>query len=127
MTHGRQGQQALWKEGYSDPEETEENQAGAASRGRLVQPEFRRSPPGCLKNQSVLRAFSILKAFHHPEEWVTAGELSRRAEIHEATLHRFVHSLMDVGALIRNGKGEYRCVLFVMPGTHGGAHRGNSR
>jgi hypothetical protein len=77
--------------------------------------------PASFKNMSVIRAFTILKAFYHPEEWVSACELSRRARIHEATLHRFLHSLLDVGAIIRDNNGRYRCVLFVMPGAQNGA------
>ena len=78
------------------------------------------SPLGCLKNQSVVRAFAILKAFYYPDEWVATSELSRRTNIHEATVNRFVQSLVDVGALLRNDKGKYRCVLFVMPGAQNG-------
>jgi hypothetical protein len=78
------------------------------------------SPLGSFKNQSVIRAFAILKSFYAPDEWVAACELSRRAKIHEATVNRFMHSLTDVGAVVRGEDGRYRCVLFVMPGAHGG-------
>jgi len=76
------------------------------------------SPLPSLKNQSVIRAFTILKSFYSPEEWVAASELSRRAHIHEATVNRFMQSLVDVGAVVRDDRGKYRCVLFVMPGNH---------
>jgi len=82
-----------------------------ASKGRV-------SPESAIKNQSVIRAFAILKSFYSPEEWVPASELSRRSFIHEATVNRFMHSLMEVGAVVRNQDGHYRCVLFVMPGAH---------
>ena len=91
------------------------------------------SPPAAFKNQSVIRAFAILKSFYSPEEWVAASELSRRARIHEATVNRFMQSLMDVGAVVRDESGKYRCVLFVMPGTSNGSflksheHRPESR
>ena len=78
----------------------------------------RTSPESGFKNQSVIRAFTILKSFYSPEEWVAASELSRRAHIHEATVNRFMQSLMAVGAVVRNEAGHYRCVLFVMPGAH---------
>jgi hypothetical protein len=78
------------------------------------------SPLTSFKNQSVIRAFAILKSFYYPDEWVAACELSRRAKIHEATVNRFMQSLVDVGAVVRDEDGKYRCVLFVMPGTHGG-------
>ena len=87
--------------------------AGRANGGRT-------SPPAAFKNQSVIRAFAILKSFYSPEEWVAACELSRRAHIHEATVNRFMQSLMDVGAVVRDEDGKYRCVLFAMPGTSNG-------
>lgn len=82
---------------------------------------------GSFKNKSVVRAFAILKAFYHPDEWVAASELSRRAKIHEATLNRFMQSLLSVGAVVRDSSGKYRCVLFAMPGAPSGAvnHREN--
>jgi DNA-binding IclR family transcriptional regulator len=84
----------------------------------------KRSPLSSLRNRSVVRAFAILKSFYSPDEWVAACELSRRARLHEATVNRFMHTLQDVGAVVRNEDGQYRCVLFVMPGAHGSAfHR----
>ena len=83
----------------------------------------RESPPPSLKNQSVIRAFTILKSFYSPDEWVAASELSRRSHIHEATVNRFLQSLLDVGAVVRDDRGRYRCVLFVMPGNHVGPSR----
>ena len=80
--------------------------------------EKKESPLASFKNQSVIRAFAILKSFYSPEEWVAASELSRRAKIHEATVNRFMQSLMDVGAVVRDEDGKYRCVIFVMPGNH---------
>jgi hypothetical protein len=82
------------------------------------------TPLTSLKNQSVIRAFAILKSFYYPDEWVAACELSRRAKIHEATVNRFMQSLVDVGAVVRDDAGRYRCVLFVMPGNHGGPFLG---
>jgi hypothetical protein len=90
-----------------------ENDAGRAKPGA----EKKASPLASFKNQSVIRAFAILKSFYSPEEWVAACELSRRARIHEATVNRFMQSLMDVGAVVRDTEGRYRCVLFVMPGN----------
>jgi hypothetical protein len=76
----------------------------------------RKSPIGSIKNLSVIRAFAILKAFYYPDEWVATSELSRRTQIHEATLNRFMQSLMDVGAVVRDERAKYRCVLIAMPG-----------
>jgi hypothetical protein len=78
-------------------------------------------PNSSFKNKSVVRAFAILNAFYSPDEWVSASELSRRAKIHEATLNRFMQSLLSVGAVVRDDGGKYRCVLFAMPGAPRGA------
>jgi hypothetical protein len=96
------------------------NENGTTARPR-AKPDGKESPLTSLKNQSVIRAFAILKSFYHPDEWVAACELSRRAKIHEATVNRFMQSLVDVGAVVRDEDGRYRCVLFVMPGAQNGA------
>ena len=91
---------------------------GSAQRAHSeIAAEGPKSAPTSLKNQSVIRAFAVLRAFYHPDEWVAACELSRRAKMHEATVNRFLQSLLDVGAVVRDDKGRYRCVLFVMPGA----------
>ena len=79
----------------------------------------RGTPRTSFHNQSVLRAFAILKSFCSPEEWVAASELSRRAGIHEATVSRFLQSLVDLGAVVRNGAGLYRCAFFVLQAGQG--------
>ena len=92
--------------------------------------EKKEYPPVAVKNRSVIRAFAILKSFYAPDEWVAACELSRRAGIHEATVNRFMHTLQEVGAVVRDEDGRYRCVLFVMPGMHRGPfidNRGRAR
>jgi hypothetical protein len=85
----------------------------------------RQTPVASLKNQSVIRAFTILKSFYSPDEWVAACDLARRAQIHEATVNRFMQSLVDVGAVVRDDAGKYRCVLFMMPGVHQGSLTGH--
>ena len=47
------------------------------------------------KNQSVLKAFTMLKSFRHPDEWVTSSELSRRAGLPEASGYRLIQTLAD--------------------------------
>jgi hypothetical protein len=32
-------------------------------------------------------------------------------------VHRFMHSLHHVGAVVRDLNGKYRCTIFAMPGT----------
>ncbi len=97
------------------------NENGTTARhAARAKPDGKESPLTSLKNQSVIRAFAILKSFYHPDEWVAACELSRRAKIHEATVNRFMQSLVDVGAVVRDEDGRYRCVIFVMPGAQNG-------
>ena len=66
------------------------------------------------KNHSVMKAFAILKAFHDPEEWVTACELSRRADLPEASGYRLIQTLEDIGAVVRGPRGRYRTGLLLL-------------
>ena len=59
-------------------------------------------------NNSILRAFSLLRGFERPEEWVTCRELSRRAGMPEASGYRLVLSLEAIGAVIRGPHGGFR-------------------
>lgn len=63
---------------------------------------------GTPRNQSVQKAFALLRSFHGPEEWVTNAELSRRAKLSEASAHRLMRTLEEIGAVIRNPRGCYR-------------------
>lgn len=60
------------------------------------------------KNQSVQKAFALLHAFRSPEEWVTNAELSRRAGLSEASAHRLMRTMEEIGAVVRNRYGCYR-------------------
>lgn len=66
------------------------------------------------KNHSVMKAFAILKAFHDPEEWVTACELSRRANLPEASGYRLIQTLENIGAVVRGPRGRYRTGLLML-------------
>jgi DNA-binding IclR family transcriptional regulator len=59
-------------------------------------------------NNSVLRAFTLLRGFDRPGEWLTCRELSRRAGMPEASGYRLVVSLEAVGAVIRGPRGGFR-------------------
>ena len=58
------------------------------------------------KNNSVLRAFAILRAFdeHSPE--MTANEIATKTELNGATAHRFLLTLEDLGAVVRAPQGR---------------------
>jgi len=59
------------------------------------------------KNKSVQKAFRMLHAFHEPDEWLTSAELSRRAQLPEASGYRMIQTLLEIGAVIQDGRGRY--------------------
>jgi DNA-binding IclR family transcriptional regulator len=63
---------------------------------------------GTPRNQSVQKAFALLRSFHGPEEWVTNAELSRRARLSKACAHRLMTTLEEIGAVVRDSRGCYR-------------------
>lgn len=60
------------------------------------------------KNHSVQKAFALLRSFRCPEEWVTNAELSRRANLSEASAHRLMKTLEEIGVVVRDRRGCYR-------------------
>lgn len=66
------------------------------------------------KNQSVLKAFAVLKAFHSPDEWLTSCELSRRAKLPEASGYRLIQTLEQIGAVVRGPRGRYRPGMLLV-------------
>jgi DNA-binding IclR family transcriptional regulator len=63
---------------------------------------------GTPKNQSVQKAFLLLRSFRRPEEWMTNAELSRRTGLSEACAHRLMKTLEEIGAVVRDKRGCYR-------------------
>src|SRR3569623_1283556 len=61
-----------------------------------------------------MKAFAILKAFHGPDEWVTSCELSRRANLPEASGYRLIQTLEEIGAVIRGPRGRYRPGMLLV-------------
>jgi DNA-binding IclR family transcriptional regulator len=61
-----------------------------------------------------MKAFAILKSFHDPEEWVTSCELSRRANLPEASGYRLIQTLEEIGAIVRGPRGRYRTGLLLL-------------
>jgi len=70
------------------------------------------------KNHSVMKAFALLKAFRDPEEWVTSCELSRRANLPEASGYRLIQTLEEIGAVARGPRGRYRTGLLLLTLSH---------
>jgi len=63
---------------------------------------------GTPKNQSVQKAFLLLRSFRGPEEWMTNAELSRRTGLSEACAHRLMKTLAEIGVVVRDRRGCYR-------------------
>lgn len=70
------------------------------------------------KTKSVLKAFTILKAFHGPDEWLSSRELSRRAKIPESSGYRLVQTLEQIGAVVRGPTGLYRSDVLMVSRSH---------
>jgi IclR family acetate operon transcriptional repressor len=70
------------------------------------------------KNYSVMKAFALLKAFHDPNEWLTSCELSRRANLPEASGYRLIQTLEEIGAVVRGPRGRYRPGLLLLSLSH---------
>ena len=66
------------------------------------------------RNQSVFKAFAMLKAFRDPEEWLTSSELSRRSNLPEASGYRLIQTLVEIGAVVRGPRGRYRPGMLLV-------------
>jgi len=66
------------------------------------------------RNQSVLKAFAMLKSFRDPAEWLTSSELSRRSNLPEASGYRLVQTLEEIGAVVRGPRGRYRPGMLLV-------------
>ena len=70
------------------------------------------------RNYSVMKAFAILKSFQDPEEWLSSCELSRRANLPEASGYRLIQTLEEIGAVVRGPRGRYRPGLLLLSLSH---------
>ena len=66
------------------------------------------------RNRSVLRAFSILRAFHGNDSWVSISEIARRSGLPFASTYRLLQTLEETGAVERSGSGAFR-LGFLFP------------
>jgi len=66
------------------------------------------------KNQLVHKAFAMLSCFQRSDEWVTGGELSRRANLPQASGYRLIQTLEKIGAVIRGPRGRYRPGMLLV-------------
>ena len=65
-----------------------------------------------------MKAFSILKAFNDPEEWLTSCKLSRRANLPGASGYRLILTLEEIGAIVRGPMGRFRPGLLLLSLSH---------
>jgi DNA-binding IclR family transcriptional regulator len=73
-----------------------------------------KSGHGAEKNQLVLKAFMVLSCFKSSDEWVTGGELSRRAHLPQASGYRLIQTLERIGAIIRGPRGRFRPGMLLV-------------
>lgn len=66
------------------------------------------------KNESVRKAFKLLRAFRNPDECLTSAELSRRARLPQASGYRLIQTLEEIGAVIRDPRGRYRPGMLLV-------------
>lgn len=80
---------------------------------------------GTPRNNSVIRAFSILCGFDQQYSEMTIAEIAKRTKINHATAHRFLLTLEEVGAVVRNTNGNYQLGMLVVD-LGGRALQGNA-
>ncbi|WP_129791480.1 IclR family transcriptional regulator [Sphingosinicella sp. CPCC 101087] len=66
------------------------------------------------KNESVRKAFKLLRAFRDADEWLTSAELSRRARLPQASGYRLIQTLEEIGAVLRGPRGRYRPGMLLI-------------
>jgi DNA-binding IclR family transcriptional regulator len=66
------------------------------------------------KNYSVIKAFAILKAFRDEEGGLSGCELSRRANLPQASGYRLIHTMEEIGVITRGKRGQYRPGLLLL-------------
>lgn len=65
------------------------------------------------RNSSVIKAFRILSAFRFAGEKLTLSQLARRLDLNLATTHRFLTTLVSVGAVSRTPDGAFELGLLL--------------
>lgn len=68
---------------------------------------------GTPRNNSVYRAFDILCGFDERHPVMSVAEIAKRTEISPATVHRFLLTLEEVGAVARNKDGNYQLGMLI--------------
>jgi IclR family KDG regulon transcriptional repressor len=71
------------------------------------------------KNYSVIKAFEILKAFRDAEGWLSSCELSRRANLPQASGYRLIKTMEEIGVIAKGKRGQYRPGMLLLSISRG--------
>jgi IclR family KDG regulon transcriptional repressor len=71
------------------------------------------------RNYSVIKAFAILKAFRDDEGGLSGCELSRRANLPQASGYRLIQTMEEIGVITRGKRGQYRPGLLLLSISRG--------
>ncbi len=71
------------------------------------------------RNYSVIKAFEILKAFRDAEGWLSSCELSRRANLPQASGHRLIKTMEEIGVIAKGKRGQYRPGMLLLSISRG--------
>ena len=74
--------------------------------------------PASARNSLVRNAFAILQAFRGSDDWLTSRELSLRANLPRSSGHRLIHTLEELGAVVRGPHGRYRPGMLLVSLSH---------
>src|SRR5207253_5983906 len=89
-------------------------QSQSARRDKWREDPAKGAPVAAEKNQLVFKAFAVLSCFQRPDEWVTGRELSRRANLPQASGYRLIQTLEKIGAIIRGPRGRFRPGMLLV-------------
>jgi DNA-binding IclR family transcriptional regulator len=70
-------------------------------------------------NYSVIKAFAILKAFGDAEGWLSSCELSRRANLPQASGYRLIQTMEKIGIITKGRRGQYRPGMLLLSISRG--------
>jgi len=66
------------------------------------------------KNYSVIKAFAILKAIRDADGWLSGCELSRRANLPQASGYRLIQTMEGIGVIAKGRRGQYRPGMLLL-------------
>ena len=67
----------------------------------------------------MIKAFEILKAFHDTEGWLSGCELSRRANLPQASGYRLIKTMEEIGVIAKGKRGQYRPGMLFLSISRG--------